>query len=245
MTDSQPVKKRRQNENVTIGNYHLDETELAMAESITKNTLQTQMTQHGLGTGIYGFVDYSENNNGTAIYKTGNYVLSLFELSNPVILHKKYMLDGEEHSDLGNFTWLSTNLNIVCYELYMNKKEINKDNIIEIFSKNYFFPNQYDFYEGVPNCLVSIDDILQTVILFLNDYNYLMSLDINDEFYVCMPINYLLHFYNFDGVINKCDDSGRTGSVKYFFNNEYNSRGYRFKFKKRVPLVGSLIFLHE
>ena len=40
-----------------ITNFHLSGTILAMAEAITKESLHSQMTQHGLGTGIYGFID--------------------------------------------------------------------------------------------------------------------------------------------------------------------------------------------
>ena len=64
-----------------------------------------------------------------------------------------------------------------------------------------------------------------------------------------MPINYLARVKNYDGVINKIDDSGRTGSVKYFFNEIdmhnygiFGARGYRPEFKRREPLRGHLIF---
>lgn len=77
----------------------------------------------------------------------------------------------------------------------------------------------------------------------VKDYNYLMELEKAKEHYVLMPINYLLYLFGFDGIINKCDDSGRTGSVKYFFDNQYGSRGYRPNFKRSKPLGGRLIFL--
>ena len=240
-----PYKKQKIIPNYTIGNYHLGTLELAMAESIPFNTLQNQMTQHGLGTGIYGFVDFSEENPNTYSYKLEGYIQTEFELANPIVLEKISIVDGEQYSDLGNFTWLSTNLNIVCFELNCKEKSINQQNIIEIFTKNYFFPNEENNYDGIPNLSINIEDIIWVVMSFLHDYNYLQSLGENNESYVLMPINYLLYLYGFDGVFNKCDDSGRTGSVKYFFSNEYNSRGFRPEFKKREPLNGKLIFLHQ
>lgn len=238
-------KKRKMTSNYTIGNYHLSLFPLALAESITKNTLQNQMTQHGLGTGIYGFIDPSEKNPYTYTYRLDGYELTEFELTNPIVLEKTFIIDGEHYSDLGNFTWLSTNLNIVCTELDKKKKQITKENITEIFKKNYFFPNEDNFYEGIPNLLISLDVIVWVVKSFLHDYNYLQSLDTENESYVMMPINYLAYYYGFDGILNHCDDSGRTGSIKYFYANKYNSRGYRPEFKKRSPLGGKLIFLHS
>ena len=55
--------------NYTIGNYHLSLFPLAMAESITIDTLQNQMTQLGLVTGIYGFINLSEKNPHRYTYK--------------------------------------------------------------------------------------------------------------------------------------------------------------------------------
>lgn len=241
---SQPNKKRKIISNSFIGNYHLASTELAMAEAITYNSLQTQITQHGLGTGVYGFIDYSENNTNTKNYKLNGWELTEIGLVNPLILKEKKIIDGEVYTDLGNFTWLSMNLNILCFELYNNKKSINKDNIIEIFNKNHFFQDSNNYYSGIHDLLISIDDIIWVVKSFISDYNYLMPLNELDEFYVFMPINYLMYYYKFDGILNYCDDSGRTGSVKYFFNNEYGARGYRPNFKRRDTLSGNLIFLH-
>jgi hypothetical protein len=237
-------KKRKVIPHYTIGNYHLNLYPLAMAESITTNTLQSQMTQHGLGTGIYGFVDPTESNPHTHTYRLDRFELTEFELINPIVLEKTFIIDGEQYSDLGNFTWLSTNLNMLCAELVNYKKQITKANIEEIFTKNYYFPNDDGDYEGIPNLPVSLDVIVQVVNTFANDYNYLQSLGKENESYVMMPINYLAYRYGFDGVLNKCDDSGRSGSVKYFFSNEYSARGYRPEFKKRIPLTGKLIFLH-
>lgn len=242
---SNSSKKRKNISNYTIGNFHLELHKLAMAESITKDMLQNQMTQHGLGTGIYGFVDFSKKNKSANDYKSDGYVLTEFEITKPVELKNISIVDGELCSDLGNFTWLSTNLNILCNELYTKKCSINPENIEEIFTKNYFFPNENNFYDGIPNLPINMDDIIWVVSSFLNDYNYLQSLNEENESYVLMPINYLLYHYGFDGVYNKCDDTGRTGSVKYFFFNEYSSRGYRSASKRREPMKGKLIFLHQ
>jgi len=114
---------------------------------------------------------------------------------------------------------------------------------LEILAKNYFFPNSDGFFEGIPNVTINPDDLLWVVKSFLQDYNKLMNSEKENEHYVLMPINYLLYLFKFDGIINKCDDTGRTGSIKYFFDNEYGTRGYRPNYKKRIPLLGKLIFL--
>lgn len=89
---SQPNKKRKIISSSFIGNYHLASTELAMAEAITYNSLQTQITQHGLGTCVYGFIDYSENNINTKNYKLNGWELTKIGLVNPLILKKKKIL---------------------------------------------------------------------------------------------------------------------------------------------------------
>lgn len=241
-------KKQKVTTSYVIGNYHLSSTELAMAEAIVSNTLQSQMTQHGLGTGIYGFIDYSESNSSTQNYKFDVYELTQIELINPVILENSTIIDGEIYSDLGNFSWLSMNLNILCFEIFNKKKDIIESNIIEILTQNNFFPNEKNYWDGIPNVPITIGDIVWVVKSFLQDYSHLEMLNDDDENYVLMPINYLLYSYGFDGILNKCDDTGRTGSVKYFFpiqdqKNQIKARGYRPNFKRREPLRGNLIFL--
>jgi hypothetical protein len=67
-----------------------------------------------------------------------------------------------------------------------------------------------------------------------------------EENYIFMPINYLAYLKGYDGVLNKNDDSGRTGPIKYCFGREYEhcqyARGFRPEFKRREPLRGRVIF---
>ena len=226
----------------TIGNFHLETAELAMAESISSQTLQEHMTQHCLGTGIYGFVNSDDSNPNTQIYKLDEYVLTEIVLNNPVILEKNIVIDGEKYSDLGIFTWFSMHLNLLCVKLYNTNKDANEDSITEFFEKHGFEKNSNNGWAGIPNLSIGNNDIIWVTNTFLSDYKHLMTLSKKTESYVLMPINYLLYRYGFDGILNKCDDSGRTGSVKYFFNNEYGARGYRPQFKNREPLNGNLIF---
>lgn len=226
----------------TIGNFHLETTELAMAESISSQTLQEQMTQHCLGTGIYGFVNSDDSNPNTKIYKLNKYVLTKIVLNNPLILEKNIVINGETYSDFGVFTWFSMHLNSLCVELYNTNKNADEDIITNFFEKYGFEKNSNNGWVGIPNLSIGNNDIIWVTNTFLSDYKHLMTLDKKTESYVLMPINYLLYRYGFDGILNKCDDSGRSGSVKYFFNNEYGARGYQPKFKKREPLNGNLIF---
>ena len=103
--------------NYIIGNYHLESFELSMAESITICSLDSQITQHVLGTGMCWFVDFSTKKLYIYTYTSNGYKLTKFELTNPVILEKVWFVYGEQYSDLGNFTWLSININIVFSEL--------------------------------------------------------------------------------------------------------------------------------
>ena len=80
--------------NYVISNYHLKTTELAMILSITFNTLQEQMTQHVLSTGIYVFIDYGENNLNTQNYMLEDYELTKITLKNPFILEKLIIIEG-------------------------------------------------------------------------------------------------------------------------------------------------------
>ena len=240
-----------------IGNYHLQGTELAMAEAITHGTLSEQMTQHGLGTGIYGFINWTETNRGADTYRKPEYDITLHTIHNPIILQNEWKLEGEKYTDLGNFTFLSMNLNILLYTLYnmqlnmqlnintMIDKELIRI-ITEIFEKNKFYPQEDGTYIGIPNDPTTIQEIIRVVRAFLKDYNTLMTTLIEQENYILMPINYLAYVKRYDGILNRYDDSGRTGSIKYCFDRNYDhckkARGYRPIFKWREPLHGQLIF---
>ena len=88
---------------------------IAMAEAINHGTLSEQMTQHGLGTVIYGFINWTETNRGADTYRKPEYDITLHTIHNPIILQNEWKLEGEKYTDLGNFTFLSMNLNILLY----------------------------------------------------------------------------------------------------------------------------------
>jgi len=217
-----------------IHNFHNNEYELAIAEVIPHGTLSEIMTSHGLGSGIYGFINIAKNKNYIS-----NHIETKFNIENPVILSKKRKSDND---DLGNFTWLSTRLNILCYNLYTDNLDINRSNIEKIFSKNYLYLNDNGTYDGIPNNTVTIDDIIFITQKFINDYKLLMTTEKTDENYILMPINYLLYYKKYDGVFNNIGDDASSGSVKYFFMSEHRARGYRPTYKKRLSLKCSLIF---
>ena len=244
---------KKQKGGVIIGNFHQKDTELAMAEAITHNSLSSQMTQHGLGTGVYGFINYDKITDGNGNYNNDKNELSLFNIKKPVILQNNWNEDGEARDDLANFTSLSTRLNILCDEIFKNNLSITDDIIISILRANYLFSKENDgkiYYDGIPNEPVFIGDIVKIVTLFLRDYNILLQTSKESENYIMMPINYLLYSKGYDGIFNKNDDSGRTGSIKYFYGeykkfNINGARGYKPEFKKREPLHGELIFLEN
>ncbi len=233
----------------TIGNFHLASVELGMAEAITFGTLQDQITQHGLGTGVYGFIDYNESNPTISHYNNPSSVLTLFTLTNPLVLSNTYEEEGgETRTELQDFTWLSMNLNGLCNTLYSSGiLEPTNEQVQEILSNNgLFLFEDVGGYKGIPGIPLPLDLIVYIAKSFLEDYHLLMTQTTPEqEYYLLMPINYLLCYMNYDGIYNMNDDTGRTGSVKYFFKGEYNARGYRPQFKRRPCLKGRLIFLGE
>ena len=80
-----------------IINFHKNDTVLAMAEAITKGNLADKMTSHGLGTGIYGFINASTENSGTSGYSDReDYSQTSISMTNPLILENIYILNDEE-----------------------------------------------------------------------------------------------------------------------------------------------------
>jgi hypothetical protein len=77
-----------------ITNFHLTDTILAMAEAITKGSLRSQMTQHGLGTGIYGFIDPTVQ--GAQDYNRDGYERTTIKIDNPLVLENTYLTDDED-----------------------------------------------------------------------------------------------------------------------------------------------------
>jgi hypothetical protein len=228
--------------NYFITNFHLGSVDLAMAEAITNRTLQQQMTQHGLGTGVYGFIDSSESNKSALDYKLPTYISKQLTISNPLILSTKYKKYGEKRTDLMDLTWFSWHLNGLCEKLLLENKEPSIKNIYSIFSDNHFYPiNNNKDYKLTTFLNINISDISYMITFFLLDYMYLSTMTENEN-YILMPINYILFNLGYDGIYNLNDDTGRTGSVKYFFDGTI-ARGYRPDMKNRRALDGQLIFL--
>ena len=94
-----------------------------MAEAIGHGELRAQMTQHGLGTGIYGFT--TELTSREHPYIIEGTMITQIPINNPLILQHSYEPYEGEYSrilELNKFTFLSTMLNNACYNLYNNFK---------------------------------------------------------------------------------------------------------------------------
>lgn len=203
------------------------------SEVITRGDLRDQMTSHGLGSGIYGFLD--KKNCGS--YCHHPYIAEQ-DMKNCLMLNKIHDDEGENRTELSNFTWLSITLNEITNHLYNNQVSDIDNYINDALTKNGVM--REDKIYGVDELnIISIENIITSIKVFLNDYILLMTTNIEDQHYIVMPINYLL--YNvFDGVCNYNDDSGKTGSV--FYNYPYrNARSY-IASKKSNILRGHLIF---
>jgi hypothetical protein len=227
--------------------YHFQRkpSPIAMAEAITYGSLKENMTQHGMGTGIYGFIN--PDTEAAKLYNNSSHYSEKFRLENPIILKNTYLGEyGEKITDLNIFSTLSTGLNTLCAILYENKgKEkglITRDNVKNILEENHLYQNENSTYDGIPNTTITLDEIVFIVLVFMTDYESLMQTNKDDEDYVLLPINYLAYLKNFDGVLNMIDDSGRVGSIKYVFDSSYGARGYLAPFKREALLKGKLIF---
>ncbi len=230
---------------MSIVHYFNQLYEDAMAEVIPYGKLKESMTNHGLGSGFYGFIDISDKNTRVGLYRTDNYDMKIFELKNPLILDKNDTRDedGEIISDNVRFSRLSHALNHICYHIIYNNIQIDEINIEKIndILKPLYYPNMLitNFFSP------SLHDIIKSTILFILDYRKLMLTKSSDEHYVLMPINYLLYLYGYDGIYNLGGDVASRGSVKYFFDKEYLCRGYPVFYKTRIPMKGKLIFFEN
>jgi hypothetical protein len=226
-----------------IHHFHHRDSSIAMADAITHGSLKDNMTQHGMGTGIYGFINHKTE--AASAYNNELNIHTVFTLTNPIILEKTWDIDGDMYNDSGNFTWLSMHLNMLCTKLYNDKIPITQENVTSILKSNHFYPNETGTYDGIPQILITIDDIVNVARIFLIDYNKLMTTEKEEENYVFMPINYLVYLKKFDGVLNKINDIASIGSIKYIFDSKYGARGYLTVFKRKELLRGRLFFSRE
>ena len=220
---------------ITTYNYS-DFRTPSTSEVITRGDLKEQMTSHGLGSGIYGFLD--KKNCGSYCHHK---FIAEQEMKNCLVVKKVQNDDGEERTELNNFTWLSTSLNEIAYYIYNNKIS-NINNYIEktLTDKLVLHKNKILGIDELN--IISLQNIITSVLSFLNDYKLLMATKPEEEHYIVMPINYLL-YHVYDGICNYNDDSGKTGSV--FYNFPYrNARSYVASKKSHI-LIGRLIFNGE
>jgi hypothetical protein len=224
-----------------ITNYYDDRYIRSIAEVIPHGLLKEKMTNHGLGSGIYGFID---EKNASDYNKLPNSPQK-FHIKNPLVLqNNNKSVDGEYVSDNTRYSEISNLLNRICYKIIVNN--ISEENYKNIIGEDFMF----EFLETTENnnlkitdtFSISISDLVDAITQFIIDYKILLQTNESNENYVYMPINYLLYNFNYDGIYNKGGDTNALGSVKYFFNYSYSSRGYPSNYKKREPLKGKLIF---
>ena len=178
-----------------IINFHKNDTVLAMAEAITKENLADKMTSHGLGTGIYGFINASTENSGTSGYSDReDYSQTSISMTNPLILENIYILNDEEQI-IGkrNGETLLDNRNremriinaIVYHNLDNNNYELIEevDNIIYDDNKKTYNVNEILFnqYEEMINNTKNID--------------YLCSHSIDDNSLIKLPVPLIIKNY--------------------------------------------------
>lgn len=225
-----------------IVNYYKKKYTRSMAEMIPRGKLKSVMTSHGLGSGFYGFIDPDKiPYEKISLYKNPESEPMDFILYNPLILEENIrMEDFEPRSDNDRFTAISTQINNIVNTIYTEYISMNKPyDINEIIIKEFeFIPLQI-----TRTFKIDIEKIIKSIKEFLVDYKLLMETQIDEEYYVFMPINYLLYNYNFDGIYNIGGNQSNRGSVKYFFNQKHPARGFSSDFKAKAgPLKGNLIF---
>ena len=181
---------------------------LSTSEVVTKGDLQSQMTSHGLGSGVYGFIDlsnrldspYSGCKHSTAIY-----------------MEIPYIIKTKQH--LSCFSFFSTILNSTVKKLY--DTGISETEIINEFESNGFeitdaSISSYDEDENKILLFNSIGNVklLRSIHNFIADYKVLETGGSDD--FIVMPINYLFHNV-YHGIYNLANDTANAGSVCYTY----------------------------
>jgi hypothetical protein len=234
------IREKNGRKEYVIVNFYPRIYQRSMAEMIPRGKLKVQMTNHGIGSGFYGFIDPDMiPQSKLGVYH--DYEPKEFILYNPLILEDNIIMeDYEQRSDNDRFSAISTLMNNIVYNIY--DKYILKNrvyNIDEIVKKEF----EYIELQITKSFKVDIEKIIKSINEFLEDYKLLMKTQPDEEHYLFMPINYLLHNYDFDGIYNIGGNTASRGSVKYFFNEKYPARGFPADFKlKPESLKGNLIF---
>ena len=90
-----------------ITNYFNDSYVRTIAEVIPLGKLKDQMTNHGLGSGFYGFIDVNPEKESIKLYnRNGNSPVE-FYMRNPLVL------SGDQ-----NFYMFSTSINSIMADIY-------------------------------------------------------------------------------------------------------------------------------
>ena len=221
-------------QNYTITHFNHIDYDIAMAEAIYRGRLSEQMTSHGLGTGIYGFINVERREN--SVYENNNYTSTTYNIINPVILKD---IDIDKRKDLDEFTNFSITLNMICYKIHNDQSTVN--DIPQILRDSLILNDGSGNYFCTKDISTTLQEIIQTVNLFLIDYNIIMHTE--EERFVLMPINYFLKNKGYDGIYNENRDDASSGSVKYFFNDKYSARGYTPDEKTIINPIAKLVFL--
>ena len=179
---------------------------LSASEVIGAGEIQSQMTSHGLGSGIYGFIDKS--NSLTSFYHS-------YKCQKTIYMKNPYIIRTKEH--LSNFSFFSTIFNNVVKELCENN--VSDEQIIDYFESNGFemSESQIISFDESNNKIMLFESfgfgkLLEKIKHFVSDYKLLMA-NPKDNF-IIMPINYLLAGLH-DGIYNLANDTANAGSVIY------------------------------
>lgn len=183
---------------------------LSTSEVISRGDLKSHMTSHGLGSGIYGFIN--PLNSSTSLYKSCKNK-TLITMDSP------YIISTTNH--LSCFSFFSTILNEVVSEIKDNICKIG-DVVDKFESFGFEFTDSSIVgYDEDYNRILLFESIGRTKLLysiekFIDDYNLLETM--TGDNYIVSPINYLLHGL-YDGIYNEANDTASVGSVKYIYTN--------------------------
>jgi len=215
-----------------ITNYFNDKYCRTMAEVIPHGKLKEQMTNHGLGSGFYGFIDVNPEKESIKLYNSNGNTPKEFLIQNPLIL------EGDH-----NFYMFSTSLNSIITDIYKAMSTVPLSEHLILSHLNTFKYYSFEEESVTDTFKPSKEILISSIKNFLLDYEKLMKTDKDEENYVFMPINYILASCGFDGVYNISGDYASRGSVCYKFDGTYKARGYLPMFKHRIPMKGRLIYL--
>ncbi len=234
--------------NYVITNFHHRNFNLAMAEAIYPGQLSSIMTSHGLGTGIYGFINPIKR--ADSIYAEEGFIKTKFIFQKPIILSDKIINESDNTNESDLFSRFSTNLNLICYYIYSkfcldktideidyifttNDEEINNYILDHYKSSNVKIEEKKTRYLSTKNIYLTLDIkisllelLIQVIIPFIKDY---ITITQKNSGFILLPINYVLETLHYDGVYNIGGDIASKGSVKYFFDGCYSARSYLIK----------------